>query len=98
MDARRGEPVRRATGYRVPAVPSEALWRVALDPACDPEVRSGAVLALRPRLDDAGRARLRDVAKACAAPRLRVAISAAAEEDDTALFDALTDQPACAAS
>jgi hypothetical protein len=72
--------------FRVPALPADALWRVVEDPAAASTARAGAALALRARLDDEGRTRLRVLADACAAPRLRVALHLAAS---TAEADAL---------
>lgn len=71
--------------YRSAALPADALYRVALDPAEPEEHRIGAGLALRAALDDEGRARLRLAAEASASPRVRVALAAAADDvdDDT---------------
>lgn len=81
--------------FRVPAVPAEALWRVVEDPAAASTARAGAALALRARLDDEGRTRLRVLADACAAPRLRVALqqvaSTAEAEALEEAFEALQD-------
>jgi hypothetical protein len=81
--------------FRVPALPPDQLWRVVEDPAAATTARAGAAAALRPRLDDEGRARLRVVADACAAPELRVALEAAAlaeeAEELEPAFDALRD-------
>lgn len=83
--------------FRTPAIPPDELWRVVEDPVAAATARGGAALALRARLDDAGRARLRVVADACAAPRLRTALqTVASPSDDEALeetFDDLHDEP-----
>lgn len=87
--ARVGEP---AT-FRTPAVPVEVLWRVVEDPTAATTARAGAAFALRSTLDDDGKARLRIVADACAAPKLRVALDelATGEDDVADTFDALVD-------
>lgn len=87
--ARVGEP---AT-FRTPAVPVEVLWRVVEDATAATTARAGAAFALRSSLDDEGKARLRIVADACAAPKLRVALDeiATGEEDVADTFDALVD-------
>jgi hypothetical protein len=72
----------RAAGYRSAHLPEDVLWRIALSPAEQEELRIGASLALREGLDVAGRERLRVAAEAAASPRVRVALAAAAEEED----------------
>jgi hypothetical protein len=66
--------------FRAAAVPPDELWRVVEDPVAATTARAGAALALRSRLDEGGRSRLRVVADACAAPKLRVALQLAASE------------------
>lgn len=66
--------------FRSPAIPVDELWRVVEDPVEATTARAGAALALRSRLDDAGRARLRVAADACAAPKLRVALQHVASD------------------
>lgn len=86
-----------STTYRAAAVPDEQLWRIVEDAAASPAERAGAALALRRDLDDAGRARLRLAAEACAEDRLRVALETATSEDDAALalaLEPLDDVPA----
>jgi hypothetical protein len=79
-------------GYRAATLPSDELWSVALDPAASEELRIGAGLALRPGLDEAGKARLRAAAAASASPRIRVVLEAAADEpDDDSLSHTITD-------
>ena len=68
--------------FRTPAVPAEALWRIVEDSAAAPTARAGAAVALRDALDDGGRVRLRALADACAAPRLRVALESVASYQD----------------
>jgi hypothetical protein len=78
-----------SAGYRDAALPRETLWRIAEDPTADPTARAGAAVALRSKLDDAERTRLRDAAEATVAPRIRVALEAAAEDDDDRVAAAL---------
>lgn len=69
--------------FRAPAFPPDDLWRVVEDPAAATTARAAAALALRNRLDDEGRARLRIAADACAAPKLRIALEEAASARTT---------------
>jgi predicted transcriptional regulator len=55
------------------------VWRVVEDPGVAPSDRAAAAVALGARLDDADRSRLRRIAEACAAPRLRVALETIAD-------------------
>jgi len=73
--------------FRDAALPDEQLWRVVEDPSAAPTARAGAAVALRGRLDDHSKARLRVVADACAGPKLRVALEAVA--GDLALEESL---------
>lgn len=66
--------------FRTPAVPIDELWRLVEDLVAATTTRAGAALALRSRLDDAGRWRLRVAADACAAPKLRVALISVASD------------------
>jgi hypothetical protein len=75
--------------YRSNAVPEENLWRVAEDPTAEETARVGAAVALRTRMDDDGRARMLRVAEATVSPKVRVALRAAASEEDEALVEAL---------
>lgn len=79
------------TQYRSASIPTETLWRVAIDPAEPEDVRIGAGLALRATVDPEGRTRLRTLAEATASPRVRVAFLAAADEeaDDAAVAQAM---------
>jgi hypothetical protein len=70
--------------YREAAVPREALWRIAEDPAAEATARAGAAVALRGKLDDADRARLRVAAESSVSPHVRVALEAAATAEDEA--------------
>lgn len=67
---------------RTAAVMPDQLWRVASDTAQPPITRAAAAVALAPSLDESGRARLADLAKSTAAPRLRIALERAAEDAD----------------
>ncbi|MBX3185814.1 MAG: hypothetical protein KF819_02320 [Labilithrix sp.] len=86
--------------FRTAAVPLDELWRVVEDPVAATTARAGAALALRSRLDDAGRSRLRVAADACAAPKLRVALqhvaSDAKPESLEDVYEDLEDEDACA--
>ena len=76
--------------YRRQAAPAiQDLWKLVEDATHDAPVRAAAAASLGPTLDDAGRQRLRVVADATAAPRLRIALEAVAEQDDGRLSDAL---------
>jgi hypothetical protein len=78
--------------YRVSNVSGDRLWHVLEDPAADATARVGAAVALKPSLDDGGRARIRAIARALALPGARVALEAAADADDDAdLYAALDD-------
>jgi hypothetical protein len=69
--------------YRTANVTPDALWRIAEDPAAHASARAGAAAALRPSLDDQGRARLRVAAEASASPHVRVALETVAAEGTT---------------
>jgi hypothetical protein len=78
-----------AGGFRDPKIPPERLWRIVEDPSAPASARAGAAVALRAKLDDDGRTRIRVAADATAAPKLRVALESTAAEDDQAVRDAL---------
>jgi hypothetical protein len=82
-------------GYRAASVSRESLWEVTENPAATPDARIAAAVALRETLDGEGRARLAALAEATAAPRLRVALAAAArpegDVDDGELAEALAE-------
>ena len=67
----------------------DQLWAVVDDVACPAARRAAAAVALAPRVDDEGKARLRVVARATAAPRLPVALEADAHDDEAELAAAL---------
>jgi hypothetical protein len=74
---------------RTAPVPRDRLFRIVEDPAAAPADRAAAAVALGGELDDQGRTRLKAVAAATAAPRLRIAIEKAAEPDLAAVEEAL---------
>ncbi len=71
-----------AEGYRVAPVPDETLWRIVEHAGADPTARAGALVALRERLDEEGRERVRDLANATARADLRAAFEAAAAGEE----------------
>jgi len=79
----------REETFRDTGVHPAQLWEVIEDATMDVARRAAAAAALRPLLDDAGRARMRVAAKITAAPRLRIALETAADGDDEALAAAL---------
>jgi hypothetical protein len=80
---------RRAEGFRDVPLDEPRLWRVLEDPQTSASAKAGAAVALSPKLDDAGRARLRLVRDAIVSPKLRVALDAVEGRDDDALHSAL---------
>lgn len=74
--------------YRSAQVSTEQLWRSLESSSADPKARAGAAIALRERLDETCRRRLRIVAAATAEPKLRAAIESAAGDDDAPLEEA----------
>ncbi len=74
---------------RTQAVMPEQLWRVATDTTQPAITRAAAAVALAPTLDESGRVRLTELAKTTAAPKLRIALERAAEDDDASLEEAL---------
>jgi hypothetical protein len=68
--------------YRAATMPPDLLWRIAENSAAPAHERAAAAVALRETLDDAGRARLHGLAEATAAPRVRIALEAAARSTD----------------
>jgi hypothetical protein len=74
-------------GPREAPLPRDRLWRIIEDPRADQAARAAAAVALAG--EEGERDRLRAVAGATAAPRLRVAIEAAAGADDAAIGEAL---------
>ncbi len=80
---------RAESAYRGGLTSTEVLLRIVDDPGADPTARAGAVLAMRGKLDDEGKARVRVAAEASASPRVRVAIEAALNEDEEAVAAAI---------
>jgi hypothetical protein len=81
----------KAETFREPGAVLDQLWGVLEDAQAAPEKRAAAAVALSPHLDDGGRERLRLAAQATVAPKLRIALEAAAEDDDDRLVRALDD-------
>jgi hypothetical protein len=80
---------------RTAAVVPDRLWRVAADPAQPAAMRAAAAVALSPTLDEPGRARLAEVARSTAAPKLRVALErAASDASEEELEEALREMEA----
>jgi hypothetical protein len=76
--------------HRTAPVAPERLFRIVEDPSLTASARAGAAVALGASLDANGKVRLKDAAGATAAPKLRIAIEAAASGDDAALIEALS--------
>jgi hypothetical protein len=75
--------------HRTAPVGPERLFRIVEDPSLAPSMRAGAAVALGASLDEEGKERLKGAAGAIAAPKLRIAIEAAADGDEAALTEAL---------
>jgi hypothetical protein len=75
--------------HRTAPVGPERLFRIVEDPSLAASTRAGAAVALSASLDEEGKERLKGAAGAIAAPKLRIAIEAAAEGDEAALTEAL---------
>lgn len=80
---------KRAEGFRDVPLDADRLWSVLEDPQASASAKVGAAVALSRSLDDAGRVRLRVVSEATVSPKLRVALEAAAQDDDERLRAAL---------
>ena len=80
----------QSSGYREASVDEEKLWAVVEDASAKPEARASAAAALRVK-GEAPVARLRATAEATASPKLRVALEAAASDDDAVLEQALAE-------
>jgi hypothetical protein len=70
--------------YRVAQVPEARLWAVVEDGGAEPSARLGAAAALADGIDDLGRVRLADAARATAHPELRVALERVASSSPSA--------------
>ena len=75
--------------HRTAPVGPERLFRIVEDPSLAASTRAGAAVALGVSLDEEGKERLKGAAGAIAAPKLRIAIEAAADGDEAALTEAL---------
>jgi hypothetical protein len=82
LDALRALGSADAREYRAAAMAPDLLWRIAENAAAPPEDRAAAAVALYATLDDEGRVRLRGLARETAAPKVRVALEAAASSND----------------
>jgi hypothetical protein len=67
----------------------DRLWAILEDATMDHEKRAAAAVALSPHFDAADRQRVRIAARATATPKLRIALEAAAEDDEDRLVEAL---------
>jgi hypothetical protein len=65
------------------------LWRIVEDGDVEPAHRAAAAIALSHSLKDDDKARLRVAASASAEPKLRVALEAAADDDEPAMTRAI---------
>jgi len=81
--------IESAATYRTPAVPRDRFWAVLEDPTQPESARAGAAVALRVRLDDGERSRLRVATAACASKELSGALEAVEQDDDEGLERAL---------
>lgn len=89
--ALRGVLDRGAAGFREPETLPEQLWSTVEDGSAAPATRAAAAIALGPSLDDTERQRLRGVARVVVSPRLRIALEAAAGDDDDGVCEALAE-------
>ncbi|MBK7396425.1 MAG: hypothetical protein IPJ34_09030 [Myxococcales bacterium] len=78
----------RVPTFRAPGL-FDRLWDVLEDVRATPTQRAAAAVALTPHLDEEGKTRLQVAAQAAVAPKLRIALEAAAEQDDARLAEAL---------
>jgi hypothetical protein len=70
-----------AHAYRAGDASTEALFRVLEDDEAPREARAGAAVALRCKVDAAGRERMRVVADGSTSPKLRAAVETALDDD-----------------
>lgn len=78
-------------GPRDAPVPQDTLLRIVEDPRAAAVARASAAVALGAQLDPTARARVDAATSATAAPKLRIALEAAASADDEAIATALED-------
>jgi hypothetical protein len=76
-------------GPRTSPVATDTLWRIVETAGENASVRAAAAIALAPTLTETERARLATVADGTTAPKLRIALEAAATSDDDAIAEAL---------
>ncbi len=98
---RRGRPVEvwlkalRALGsganadHRTAPVPPETLWEIVESASSTPDDRIAAAVSLGASGGELARDRLRIAAETTSAPRMRVALAAAADRDEEALIESL---------
>jgi hypothetical protein len=91
VTALRGIGAGADASLRTAPIPRDRLFRIVEDPTARAAERAAAAVALGGELDDESRVRLRSVAEATAAPRLRVAIESAAGGDGAAMEAALAE-------
>lgn len=99
---RRGRPVEawlkalRAIGsganadHRTAPVPTETLWEIVESASSTPDDRIAAAVSLGSAGAEVNRDRLRIAAETTSAPRVRVALAAAADHDEAALIESLS--------
>jgi hypothetical protein len=76
----------------------DRLWRILEDPQARQSARAAAAVALGAESDESDKGRMREAAEATAAPRLRVAITAAAAARDEELAEAYAEIEAAEAA
>jgi hypothetical protein len=89
INALRSVVRRGAADFRDAATSPDQLWRTVQNGGAPPIARAAAAIALGPTLDDADRERLLTVARVVVSPRLRVALEAAAGDDEPATLEAM---------
>ena len=82
------DPGRMET-FRRGELDAAQLWRIVEDGDVEPRRRAAAAIALSTSLDDAAKTRLRVAASTSAEPKLRVALEAAADDDEPAMARAI---------
>jgi len=75
--------------WRTAAVDADRLWNVLVNPLAEPRDRAAAAIALSASEEQGSRERVRVAARAIVQPKLRVAVLAASNDDETALDEAL---------
>jgi hypothetical protein len=73
---------------RTAPLPRERLFRIVESPSASGLDRAAAAVALGKEADEETRGRLRGAAEACAAPKLRIALEAAAGSSSDAELEA----------